>query len=427
MTASESIRQHEFHSKLAQPRPQDEQLTRLDLDAIIVPGSRPAGYLDHAVTLADAADCWLVILSSGRLNSLEARTFLDSRPYRKAIVVDLPSEYSHELLHFPRLLAIKSELPKAIEYYTTDLSMKRNIGLLLARMLRWRRIFFLDDDIYIAPPSLRRTVDMLGAYSAAGMVVTNFPDNSIVCHANRMTGGSQGVFVSGAALAVECTADIGFFPDIYNEDWLFFFDYASKGRLASSGLDARQLTYYPFARPWRAAWQEFGDVIAEGLYTLLHLGREIDEATREYWADFLEARRIFLEAIITRSETITHPPHAHPDMREEMQRSVRAAVKCLLTIEPDLCVRYIQAWRQDLANWKRQVTGITAAPSIEAALRELRLAPTTAASTDGRALIHRGEAVTTGAAGPVMPQLDTWKEMFERSGTPHAGSATLGG
>ena len=83
--------------------------------------------------------------------------------------------------------------------------MKRNVGLALAKMLGWRRIFFLDDDIRdIAYPDLQRTVDMLGSFSAAGMWVTDFPDNSIVCHANRMTGGSQDVFVSGAALAVDC-------------------------------------------------------------------------------------------------------------------------------------------------------------------------------------------------------------------------------
>ena len=68
---------------------------------------------------------------------------------------------------------------------------------------------------------------MLGAFPTVGMWVTDYPDNSIVCHANRMTEGSQDVFVSGAALAVDCDADIGFFPDIYNEDWLFFFDDAS--------------------------------------------------------------------------------------------------------------------------------------------------------------------------------------------------------
>ena len=76
---------------------------------------------------------------------------------------------------------------------------------------------------------------MLGSYATAGMRVSRFPDNSAVCHANRATGGLQDVFVTGAALAVDCQKDIGFFPDIYNEDWLFFFDNASHRLLGSSG------------------------------------------------------------------------------------------------------------------------------------------------------------------------------------------------
>ena len=202
--------------------------------------------------------------------------------------------YSHPLFDFRGLLAIKDQLPPACGSHVTDLSMKRNIGLVLAKMLGWRRIFFLDDDIRdIAYPDLQRTVDMLSSFSAAGMWVTEFPDNSIVCHANRVTGGSQDVFVSGAALAVDCESDIGFFPDIYNEDWFFFFDAASKGELGNSHLKATQLYYYPFANAERAAWQEFGDVLAEGLYALLHLNLDVAQATSEYWGEFLEARRTF--------------------------------------------------------------------------------------------------------------------------------------
>jgi hypothetical protein len=202
----ESIRQHDTHSTLTpMAGPRETPSASLGLDAIVVPASRPAAHLDHAVTLARAAGCWLLILCSGRLDSTDAVKFLAARSYHKAVAVDLPRGYSHKLLCFPELLAIKSELPKACGFYTTDLSMKRNIGLVLARMLGWRQIFFLDDDIRdITHPNLQRTVDMLGSFSAAGLWVNDFPDNSIVCHANRETGGSQGVFVSGAALAVNC-------------------------------------------------------------------------------------------------------------------------------------------------------------------------------------------------------------------------------
>lgn len=412
MTQSpEGIRQHVTHRMLT-PRtgPHNAPSARLKLDAIVVPASRPAAHLDHAVTLARAAGCWLLILCSKRQHATEVRKFLAARSYRNATVIHVPPGYSHELLNFPELLSIQNDLPEACKFFTTDLSLKRNIGLVLARMLKWRRILFLDDDIRdIASPDLQTTVDMLGSFSAAGLRVTDFPDNSIVCHANRMTAGFQDVFVSGAVLAVDTAADIGFFPDIYNEDWLFFYDYASKGQLANSGLEATQLCYYPFAFAQRAAWQEFGDVIAEGLYTLLHLGLDVEQATREYWATFLEARRTFLEAVITRL------PNAHPQMRAEMLVSVQAAEKCLLTIKPDLCERYVQAWRQDLTDWKQRAAGIPEMPTVEEALRELRLAPAQSATSTRKFWPRPNVTASTFTAGPVtIPRLDILKVMAER-------------
>ena len=147
-------------------------------------------------------------------------------------------------------------------------------------MLGWDRVFFLDDDIReVSFPDLRRTVSMLGQrYYSVGMQVSDFPDNSEVCHAHRETGQRQGVFVSGSVLAIDCTAPVGFFPNVYNEDWLFSITTQSRAaRLLRPA--ATQLPYDPFDDPRRAAGQEFGDVIAEGLYALLHGGRNTTYAT----------------------------------------------------------------------------------------------------------------------------------------------------
>jgi hypothetical protein len=402
------IRQYGTHRSLTGQRvPGSPRTGALGLDAIIVPGTRPAAYLDHAVTLARAAQCVLVIVCSQDLEGRDVKDFLAARSFRDAVVIDLPPGYSHPLFFFRRLREIEDQLPPECGYHVTDLSMKRNIGLALAKMLGWQRIFFLDDDIRdIAHQDLQRTVDMLGSFSAAGMRVTEFPDNSIVCHANRMTAGSQDVFVSGAALAVACDSQIGFFPDIYNEDWFFFFDAASEGRLGNSYLKATQLVYYPFANAERAAWQEFGDVLAEGLYALLHLKMGIGQATSAYWAHFLEARRNFLEATLSRAE------QAPPDMRHEMVASLHRALKCLSGITPDLCARYVQAWRHDREDWKRRWAEIEVMPSAAAALAELGL-PTPADTTE-RLLHPQDRPARPLTPGRVtIPRFDTLREMAE--------------
>ena len=412
------IRQYGTHRSLAGHRVLGiPRLGAVGLDAIIVPATRPATYLDHAVTLARAAKCSLVILCSHYLDGREAKEYLDARSFSEAIVIQLPAGYAHPLFDFRRLLAIKDQLPPACGSHVTDLSMKRNVGLVLAKMVGWRRVFFLDDDIRdIAYPDLQRTVDMLGSFSAAGMWVTEFPDNSIVCHANRMTGGFQDVFVSGAALAVDCASDIGFFPDIYNEDWLFFFDAASEGRLGNSYLKATQLYYYPFANADRAAWQEFGDVLAEGLYALLHLKMNITHASPRYWSLFREARRDFLEAAYSRAQD------APLDIRHEMTASLQSALKCLTGIDPDLLARYVDAWRQDLKHWKRRWAEIPVMSSADEALAKLGLATTPADST--RSILHPlDRAKPLLEPGPVIiPKFDTLRKIQEHYAAQRLGS-----
>jgi len=366
---AEEIRQHETHNSLArEDKLGNVPREHLQLDAIIVPASRREWNLDQAITLARAAGCWLLILCSRELRSTDAKRQLAARSYHNAIVVDVPKGYSHELFHFSRLVSVKDELPPARHFYTADISIKRNIGLAVARMMEWRYIFFLDDDIRdVSHTELRSTVDMLGSFAAVGLWVTEYPDNSAVCHANRITGAPQDVFVTGAALAVDTAADIGFFPDIYNEDWLFFFDYAAEKRLAKSEFEVTQLRYDPFTNPRRAAWQEFGDLLAEGLYALLHDGLAVEQATRQYWEVFIEVRRTFLEAITTRAEA------SSLENRDQLVEAVKWALKSLRMIGPDVCERYIRAWRADLVDWRGRVKGISTMPSIQAALAELGL------------------------------------------------------
>ena len=65
---SEDIRHHETHSKLVgQTEPEEIATVELELDAIVVPASRPARNLEDAITLARRAGCWLLILCSRRV------------------------------------------------------------------------------------------------------------------------------------------------------------------------------------------------------------------------------------------------------------------------------------------------------------------------------------------------------------------------
>ena len=421
--AIEPIRQLATHRGLVSRTEQWRAGARLRLDAVIVPASRPAWNLDQAITLARASHCVLLVLCSHRAKPAEVHELLAERSFNDAIVVDLPAGYGHEMIDFQALETIKDDLPAACFYYTSDLSMKRNIGLVVARMLGWRRIFFLDDDIRdINVPDVHETVAMLSLCSTSGLRVTDFPDNSVACHAHRMTRGRQDVFVTGAALAVDVQQKVGFFPNMYNEDWLFFYDDAAHGRLGSSGHEVTQLRYDPFDDARRAEWQEFGDVLAEGLYALLDRGLGLKHATREYWYDFLCARKVFIDKIIERSGM------AKPEIKERLLLSVGLAQKWSIEISPEVLEHYIRLWRRDLHDWEQRLARVSRAGSPDIALRALGLARSTERRSTDPACHYpapqdQGPASTIPYNAP--DYYDVFRSRRPRKRVPRFGSASL--
>ena len=55
-------------------------------------------------------------------------------------------------------------------------------------------------------------------------------------------------------------------------------------------------------------------------------------------------------------------------MRDEIIASIHSALKCLSGITPDLCARYVEAWREDLKAWKHRWAEIRVMTSVVAAL-----------------------------------------------------------
>jgi hypothetical protein len=365
--------QYATHDGLIEPSCPPALSPGTGLDAIIVPAARPAKNLRTAIGLATETDARLIVLCSFRTRPDEVRALLAEHKLPDAAVVEMPRKSSEWLLRdFETTRWLHGEGKAVCSARNSDLSMKRNTGLLLGRMLGWERIFFMDDDIrWISADTVLSTVSLLGAtyhgYRAAGMSLKDYPDNSVVCHARREVGEKQGVFVSGSVLAVDCREPFDFFPDLYNEDWLFFHRDAAEGRLATPGSLAEQLPYDPFADPQRAASQEFGDVIAEGLYALLHSGLRAEAADEKYWGRFLKDRSRVLEVVGQRLQ------HVQPHRRRKISRAIGAAQQMLWTITPEMCADYVAAWQRDLERWADVLANLGEASSIEDALRRVGL------------------------------------------------------
>ncbi len=309
------------------------------LDAVVVPASRRAHHLRGIAELAARYGTTLVVLASHDCDMAEVAELV-AKVGGRALIAEIPAASDQRLWNqatsaerFQRLSA----------HRLSDLSLKRNLGLLLARRLGWRKIMFLDDDLTdLTTDQLNRVAHHLDANRYAGLKTLAFPDNSVVCHSARLVGRPQGIFVSGAALGVRICDDAekaDVFPDIYNEDWFALAFEAHENGVAYVG-NVGQQEFNPFKDPRRAAHEEFGDLIAEGLYALFNDGLGLHRATANYWEQFIGVRR----ALIKEIERVLHE-----ETNEHVQAlsSLRAAWLQLGKIKAEDCIAFLDAWRED--------------------------------------------------------------------------------
>lgn len=332
--------------------------------AVLVAASRPAAMLGPAAELAAELGCPLVALCSRQARAADVAALAEDRPGLSWTAVDLPAGYRHELLAM-RTASIGDVRARRLG----DLSVKRNLGLLLARLAGWPSVLFLDDDIDgIDPLVIRAAAGALARCEVVGLIVDDYPDNSVVCHANRLAGGRQDVFVSGSALLARTDRPTSFFPDVYNEDWLFYLHALTRRSVASHGR-ARQLPYRPFADPNRAAAEEFGDTLAEGLVSLLDNRARLSAAGEAcYWRRFLGLRREFISTVAGR--IADQPPD---DERRAALHALDAAERRRAAITPGSCAAYVRTWRADRLDWARRLAELDCLGSLPLALRRLDL------------------------------------------------------
>ena len=314
------------------------------LDALIVPTKRP-GSLQPAIKLAAEIGCPLVVLCSAEE---QAREVPVPEPADNVILTYVPPALADGQFTF------RTSTHPDIEIEPTchiDIARKRNLALLLARMCGWRTLMYLDDDIRgLTSSAVTHATQLIGAFRAASFKIEDFPDNSVICHAHRLAGAEQNVFPGGSALVADVSQSDSFFPPVYNEDWLFLFDAVQNRSLVTAGT-LSQLAYDPFARPARATSEEFGDVIAEGLYRLVHERASVADATLDYWRLALDRRGQLIDDIATR--LISRNP-VDPVIGSALM-SLAAARKRLAGITPVGCVSFIRAWQSDLSDWRSRL------------------------------------------------------------------------
>lgn len=338
------------------------------VDAIIVPTMRHVAALREAFRVARALGCPLVALCSRWASANDA--------YREARALDagLIATDVHAAVTLPPL-ATSKRLAGTRFATPGDLSLKRNIGLAVAAMVGWKHVIFLDDDIQVPNPvHLRDAAALLSTYNMVALRNIGFPDNSVVCHAIRRVstvqdlGIAQSSFVGGGAMAVPADRTASFFPGIYNEDWFFMLSDKQLNPVAVTG-EVAQARYDPFADPRRARAEEFGDCLAEGVYSILDDQGSVQDANHRFWHGFLGDRKRLVERVLSAVPLLG----LDTAERDRMIVSLKAAQGRRELITPQLCVDYLDDWRRDLEAWRRYLEALPRGLTPSKALGHLGL------------------------------------------------------
>ena len=325
----------------------------------MVPAARDAENLQSALELGVALGVEVIVLCSRDATVPDVLALADLIDGSRCVALDIRSAPEGILPAFDT-----GPFPATAGGSRGDLSFKRNLGLLLGRMCDWQGLLFLDDDIRdIDPDQVRRAAGSLTHHEAVGMPAEEFPDNSVVYHARRLGNFDQGVFVSGSALVVDASRTRSFFPETYNEDWLFLAPALADGTVAECGT-VRQERYDPFEDSFRARTEEFGDVLAEGLIGHLHGGSTVtDTPELSYWTDFLRRRQRLIAETIARCRSSGDPRAEHA------VRALRMAEAARAQLSAGMFTKYLGDWATDCEKWAARLdeapTGMTVVAAAE--------------------------------------------------------------
>jgi hypothetical protein len=351
---------------------------KVGLDAIIVPTSHAPTNLVESARVAHLAGTPIIYLCSGEATTRNVFEHLTKSniSINNIFAVQLPKDYNLPEIQFE---TDSAEIPGYDK--TRDVNIKRNIGLAIARIVGWEHILFLDDDVeglqqtqlshmlrgFELPE--RQVVGWSYGDSNNGDISTS--DNSSVIHAYKLIGGKVETFIGGGSTAVRVSDDTAFFPNIYNEDWFYYAAMMRQGRSAVARAgDLTQKPKHLFSDTATPIGEEFGDTLAEGLFRSIYFDRSLTDQRyvgERFWR-FIDLARINL---------LKKLPEEFPESSIEIYQQAKASLAASLSSHedtwPHLMSRFVEAWQQDLDNWRGWYNKLPYMPNVPAALNYLNL------------------------------------------------------
>lgn len=305
-----------------------------DLDAIYVPTKGRRDYLLQLLPDLRLAGAPVFLLPTSESDVPVDHWFAGQR-------LDCLCVRQNGFLEVLHALRCTSDPIFAVPQSDWDLPIKRNYALWHARKNGFDRILLLDDDIQGLDASrIQAGAAALSDWTIAGYFVEDFPDTSVLGHVELAVGEPLFPFLSGSCLFLRSDQPLGFFPPIYNEDWILMAPAIARRQVCSLGV-VRQQPIDPFARSALSDFQEPGEVIADGLFALLAAGQYEARFELSVWETILYEHRTWLTLLADRATDARH------------RSAVTVALDRCNQLDAGTCAAYIGILEEDRVQWNR--------------------------------------------------------------------------
>lgn len=272
-----------------------EQRCVLPLDAIYIPSHRPYYQLAANIDILHTYSNHIIVMCSHEPPVWS--NCLDD-PKRHLIISGMAESPSYRN-YLARPSSCNPSLRVKRDY---DLPYKRTFALTHARSSGFRFIGLLDDDIGLTDEGMSLMSNLLKtAVDIVGFHVLNFPDVSTIDHIERyLTRRPSLVSIGGNCLFLDLHRIRGFFPYVYNEDWLFLLGHLHNLRIGSAGL-ATQRPHQPWTDASRIRFEQFGELIISGVKKNIESGASYLSGSLDFWARVRDSYLVRLNRLLESS------------------------------------------------------------------------------------------------------------------------------
>jgi hypothetical protein len=203
----------------------------------------------------------------------------------------------------------------------------------------------IDDDIIFN--GAKRIFDVARAQSRFGIVgarTVGMPDDSVVGHIIRALGLQQDEFVSGQFVGIDISEVDFYFPNVYNEDWIFFLFQTTRTSLARIS-EVEQLVYDPFRNSARKSlFQEFGEIAVDGVFDAIVVKKDISLLrNEEFWIGVCKERTKLIEGL--RATVKSHPN------RRVFERILKGLQRYYHSVHPEQFRLFFENYLDSLSEW----------------------------------------------------------------------------